>query len=184
MNSSETLLYIALYARSGAVTMRGEEDKYHWAFLVGPEPGEPGATGTRYHARRYFRNDDGRLLTWWAYEECEISMDPTERIRVRVVIGKVEDMSRLQSLLRSIPVRPDDPGWNCVWWMREAFEVVRTDGRAVSAMLDWQTVRNTATWYAELKTSEHRFDGQAEPGTFDSRRVPTWDLRVSHETVA
>lgn len=42
----------------------------------------------------------------WEYEERESSMLPTSMLLVRVIIGKVKDRNRLESLLRTIPVLP------------------------------------------------------------------------------
>jgi hypothetical protein len=51
---------------------------------------------------------------------------------VRIMIGKVEDNSRLAVILQNTPIRQGQPGRNCVWWIKEALERVKEDGRAIS----------------------------------------------------
>jgi hypothetical protein len=67
--------------------------------------------------------------------------------------------------------------------VREAFEALR-HGRAISTSLDWDTIAQTAEWYVEQKATQHRFDGQAAPGTFDEARVPTWDILDCSERIS
>jgi hypothetical protein len=72
MPSGKDRLYIALYARSGALKMPGGEDKwvsprsrhrlklnfnrYHWSFIISPKSESKGATGRRCHAKETIQN--------------------------------------------------------------------------------------------------------------------------------
>lgn len=95
---------------------------------------------------------------------------------VRVTIGKVKDKSRLESIFRNIPVRPQVAGWNCVAWVKEAVETALQDEKALGTSkkkLDWKSIRDVAMWYVEKKKSAHRFDGQ---GQYDQNKAATWDM--------
>ena len=52
-------------------------------------------------------------------------------ILVRILIGKVENIDRLVSVLQSVPVKGDEPGWNCVKWVEDALKGLEGDGRAL-----------------------------------------------------
>ncbi|KJZ69099.1 hypothetical protein HIM_11506 [Hirsutella minnesotensis 3608] len=166
MPSSKDRLYIALYARGG--------EGYHWALLTGPKSDKPDETGTRYHAKQH------NMV--WEFNEQSIRMAPTNMILIRVIVAKVVDKKKLQTILRGIPVRPERPGWTCKSWVKEAFEALQ-NGRAISRSLDWASSSETALWYAEQKKSEHRFDGQAEPGKFDETQVATWSTLDGSEVI-
>lgn len=110
-------------------------------------------------------------------------MAPTNMILVRVLVAKVIDKKKLQGILRGIPVRPEQPGWTCKSWVKEAVESLQ-DGQAISRSLDWDRLSEIALWYVEQKAYEHRFDGQAEPGYFDETQVATWSTLNGSELVA
>jgi hypothetical protein len=124
---------------------------------------------------------DGALA--WCFEERSCPLYPTDLLLVRVLIGKVEDRSRLGLILRTTPVRApgDDPDWNCVSWMQDALARVRKDGMALGAsVLDWETVRDGAMDYCRRKQAANRFDLLAD---FDPRLVATYDLLEGKEIV-
>jgi hypothetical protein len=50
-------------------------------------------------------------------------------------------------------------------------------------LLDWYTITETALWYVEAKKSQHRFDGEAEPGWFDGSKVATWSTLDGSELI-
>lgn len=131
-------------------------------------------------------NVDGRTGTQWVYEERDIGMNPTAMILVRIVIGKVMNMERVMAVLRDVPIRDNQSGWNCVWWVNEALEMLRQEGKALSraSVTDWAQVRGTALGYVKRKEREHRFDGGAPPGLFDMDRVATYDLLQMAEIIA
>lgn len=161
--------------------------RYHWAFIVGPKV-EPntGGEGTRYHAidRATMVGQPSRVQFVWQYEEKAIHLYPTQMLLVRIVIGKVKDTARLQSIFRQIPVRPGVPGWNCVGWVQEALQAVASDKRAVGTPIsNWDSIRDTAMWYAESKRAAHRFDGKAAPGQYDTSKAATWDMLEGKELI-
>jgi hypothetical protein len=109
-------------------------------------------------------------------------MAPTAMILVRVVVGKIENMDRLISVMESVPVRGNQPGWNCVEWLREALALLGKDKRALgTSVTEWQTVRDAAMEYVATKAAQHRFDGKAKPGQFDPSKVATYDLLEKKE---
>ena len=75
------------------------------------------------------------------------------------------------TILGCTPLRSNVQGWNCVEWVREAFEtIVKRDDVIGRGVKSWQSVRDTAIWYVEKKRDEGRFSIQ-----FDPLKVPTWD---------
>lgn len=135
---------------------------------------------------------NGRTQSRWVFEERDIGMNPTAMILVRVIIGKVANVDRVASVLREVPVRDNQSGWNCVWWLREALEMLRADGKALSggrsssaaAAAAWEEAGEAAMGFVRRKEREHRFDGKAAPGWFDMSRVATFDLLRGEEVVA
>ncbi|EPE31260.1 hypothetical protein GLAREA_12563 [Glarea lozoyensis ATCC 20868] len=91
--------------------MPGGEDQYHWALIVGPKQENETATGWRYHARERMAGKGGSK---WYFEERDIGVVATSMLLVRILVGKVEKMERIQALLRTVPIRSSEPGWNCV----------------------------------------------------------------------
>ncbi|KAK7697938.1 hypothetical protein SLS64_013025 [Diaporthe eres] len=184
--SNKDRLYIALYARGGDSIMSGGEDKYHWALLVGPKHEDSNSTGKRFHVKETMTTVDGRTQSRWVFEERDIGMNPTAMILVRVIIGKVASLERVAAVLREVPVRDNQSGWNCVWWLREALEMLRADGKALgrSASVAWEEAGEAAMGFVRRKEREHRFDGRAAPGWFDMNRVATYDLLRGEEVVA
>ncbi|KAK9445201.1 hypothetical protein VB005_00309 [Metarhizium brunneum] len=184
MPSDKDRLYVALYARGGAPTMPGLEDTYHWALIVGPKTEDKRSRGARFHAREKMRLIGTGVVpeSVWEYEELESTMLPTSMLLVRVMIGKVKDRNRLESLLRNIPIRPRVEGWNCVAWVKEAIETALRDKKVLgtSKNLDWDSIRDTAMWYVGQKKAAHRFDGQGE---FDREKAATWDMIDGFERV-
>ncbi|KAG9241590.1 hypothetical protein BJ878DRAFT_220797 [Calycina marina] len=177
MPSNKDRLYIALYARGGSATMPGKEDTYHWALIVGPkvEMDKSGAMveGTRYHAKERFQG--------WVFDEQTINLQPTNALLVRVMIGKIERKDHAVDIIRKTPIKPGEPGWNCVIWVKEALTALQADGKALgTSNVDWNAVRDAGMWYVEKKKAEHRFDGK---GTYDSSKAPTWDLLEGRETI-
>ncbi|KAI5923093.1 hypothetical protein F4810DRAFT_720503 [Camillea tinctor] len=177
MRSNKDRLYIALYARGGTAKMPGQEDKYHWAFIIGPkvEPRE-GGQGVRFHAMESLTSggESSEPHSMWAYDESTIALRATKMLLARVVIAKIKDVDRLKSVFQSTPIRPEVPGWNCVGWVEEAFRKAMEDGDALGRAADsWKAVRDAAMWYVEKKKSEHRFDGQRQ---YDQSKAATWDI--------
>ncbi|KAF2132115.1 hypothetical protein P153DRAFT_421144 [Dothidotthia symphoricarpi CBS 119687] len=185
MPSDKDRLYVALYARSGAPKMPGGEDKYHWAFLIGPKVEANNVTGRRCHAKESMQAAAGVFKSVWVYEDRAVSLQPTSAILVRIMIGKVTDGARLAEAFAKTPIRAGHAGyesWNCVSWIQEALSLAAHDGKALgSSRTDWKFVRDTAMWYVAEKAAKHRFDGQ---GQFDVGKVPTWDALEKKETVA
>ncbi|KAI1374867.1 hypothetical protein F4677DRAFT_461312 [Hypoxylon crocopeplum] len=185
MPTDKERFYVALYARAGTCKMPGGEDKYHWSLLVGPKVEIEGSEGKRYHARERMAFVQGQAHSTWEFEERDTAMEATSMILVRILIGKIKDQRRLASILESVPIRGNQPGWNCVEWVKEALEALGKDGKPLgTSITDWQTIRDTAMRYVQHKEAEHRFDGLAQPGHFDMARVPTFDLIEMNTEIA
>lgn len=125
---------------------------------------------------------DGQPRSAWVFERVSITMAPTMMLLIRVLIAKVASKKRLESVLDSTAIKGGQPGWNCVWWVREALEGLSRDGRALGASVtSWESVRNTAMRYVEAKKAQHRFDGK---GGHDMTQAATWDLLEDKELIA
>jgi len=117
----------------------------------------------------------------WVYEEISCTLEATNMLLVRVLIGKVEQRDRLESLMGSVPVVQDNAAWNCVSWVKEALRKLQADGRAIgTSQLDWKAVRDAAINYVERKKEQHRFDGN---GNFNLKKAATFDLLAGVEVV-
>ncbi|KND91711.1 hypothetical protein TOPH_03812 [Tolypocladium ophioglossoides CBS 100239] len=167
MPSDKNRLYLALYARGG--------QGYHWALLVGPKYEGVNSRGKRYHAKQQMHQ--------WRYDELDIPMAATNMILVRVLAAKVKKMDCLESIMRSVPVRPDVPGWTCRSWVEEAYRTLQSDGKAIGPCPDWETLSETALWYVQKKVEEHRFDGLAPSGQFSTWQVSTWTMVEGQELI-
>ncbi|KAG6842981.1 hypothetical protein H0H93_002665, partial [Arthromyces matolae] len=146
--------------------------------------------GIRIHAKEKISPSvDGEMKPVWEFENREILMRPVDMILVRVLIGKVKDMGRTVGILEGVPMRGGQDGWNCVGWVKEGVEALVRDGKALgrcaqAAMgVDWVSLRDAAMEYVHRKEAEHRFDGKAQEGLFDSSKVPTYDLLEGSETI-
>lgn len=118
----------------------------------------------------------------WQYEEVQLrNVQNTASLLVRVKIGKVENLARLSTILRSIPVIQNDPGWRCRTWCANALAAIAADGKAVgTSVLDWQQIEQAARWYAGQKTAQGRFATSA----LLTRPKPTWDLLENKEMIS
>ncbi|CAK7274931.1 hypothetical protein SEPCBS57363_006417 [Sporothrix epigloea] len=174
-------LYVALYIRGGAPKMPGGEDKFHWAILVGPKLEDNNTRGRRFHAKENVQT----IPNVWEYNEEETKTLQTMRLLTRIQIGKVRDMTALESVLRGVPIRAGAvDGWNCVAWVREALEMIANNDTAMgTAVLDWAKVRDAAMAFTQSKIDSHRFDGKAEV-KFGMDKAPTYDLIEGKELIA
>jgi len=165
--------------------MPGGEDKYHWSFIIGPKNESASAVGRRCHAKETMQIVAGAVQNVWAFEDRQVSLQPTSAILARIMIGKVGDGARLREAFAKTPIRAGHEGyegWNCVSWAEEALTWAANDGKALgSGHTDWKYVKDTAMWYVAKKTDEHRFDGE---GQFDQGKVPTWDAIEGKELIA
>ncbi|EME42134.1 hypothetical protein DOTSEDRAFT_36062 [Dothistroma septosporum NZE10] len=131
MPSAKLRLYVALYP-SGVVNNEERRDRaekfnrYHWGLLIGPKnEGSNQVPGKRYHVKN-------TPVDGWKYEEVELdNVRNTNSLLARILIAKVEDLTRLTTILRSVPVVQDDPNWRCRTWIATALSVLERDGKAV-----------------------------------------------------
>jgi hypothetical protein len=152
--------------------------RYHWALIVGPKVEAEDGMGVRYHAKERPRLGGG---SEWFFEERECPLAPTSMLLVRIMVGKVADGNRLVEILRNTPIRQGQPGWNCVFWVKEALGKLKADSKALgTSAVEWEKVRNEAMNYCQRKKDQHRFDGQ---GNFNMRKVPTYDLMERKEII-
>lgn len=134
--------------------------------------------GVRYHAKETI-SPEGNMK--WSFEARECPLAPTSMLLVRIVIGKVADGNRLVEILHKTPIRQDQPGWNCVAWVKDALERLQMDKKALgTSVIEWNKVRNKAMEYCQQKKDQHRFDGQ---GNFDMKKAPTYDLIEQKEII-
>lgn len=152
--------------------------RYHWALLVGPKTETQDAKGTRYHAKERL-NPNGK--SEWIFEEMEVRIQATQMVLVRITVAKIENRDRVVNILRNVPIRQGEPGWNCVGWVKEALELLKADEKALGTnVIEWVKVRNATMLYCQRKKDEHRFDGK---GDFDTAKVATYDLMEDKEII-
>ena len=97
------------------------------------------------------------------------------------MIAKVEGVDRLQTILRNVPVRPEQDGWSCKGWVKEALEALQDDGKVLgTSVTAWKIVKDAAIKYCQKKKDQHRFDGK---GNFETKWPPTFDLLEEKETI-
>lgn len=153
--------------------------RYHWSLIIGPKVEKDGDGGWRFHAVN--SPPIPAETSGWRYEEKYTSLYATQMLLVRVCVGKIKSKRDVERILRHVPIRDDVPGWNCVYWAKEALADLEGDDKAMgTSKLDWETVRNTLMAYIQEKKAKHRFDGQ---GSFDMSRPATYDLLTGKETV-
>jgi hypothetical protein len=145
---------------------------------VGPKSDKAEDEGVRYHARERMKQDGN---SEWEFEEAPTTMLPSRMIMIRILIAKIESRERLAQLLRQIPIRQGQQGWNCVFWIKEALSQLQMSTNIIGRnVVEWKAIRNAAMSYTQKKKDQHRFDGKGE---FDTSRVPTFDLIQGTETI-
>lgn len=136
-------------------------DRYFWAFIVGPKSEGAAAArptrGTRFAARQILERVDAGAVgsdtdsssstivvrPRWVFEECQVIVAPESMILVRLLVGKVHDMARLRRAFRNTPVPPDvSAGCGC--------------GKGLGGGEDW----NWVAW-ARAALGEAARDGRA-----------------------
>lgn len=102
-------------------------------------------------------------------------------ILARILVGKVANTERLNSVLKSTGIKATQPGWNCVVWVKEALQGLEEDGKALgTSKTNWTSVRDAAMRYVEQKNAQGRFNGK---GKFDRSKVATWDMLEGKEAI-
>lgn len=143
--------------------------------MIGPKDERKGGQTTRYHARERMKADGSE----WTFEELPLPRPNEYMILVRVMVAKIRKTDSLVQILRQIPIRQGQEGWNCVGWVKEALSRLEASrGILGTNMMQWQVVRDGAMSYVQQKKDQHRFDGK---GNFDNSLVPTFDLLLQKE---
>ncbi|VUC32090.1 unnamed protein product [Clonostachys rosea] len=169
-------LYVALYARAGKSHMKGEEDKYYWAFVVAPKTETNDTCGIRFGVKQVLqRTAEGAApMPVWVHEQINMQMSRAPMMVGRILIGDVCDVDRLRSILQEVRFRPDIRGWNWVMWMRDAFEELMRQRKVLGrSVKSWAIIQVTAMQYVEEKKAAHRFDGTVG---YSMDLTPTWDM--------
>ncbi|KAH0336342.1 hypothetical protein KCU81_g8583, partial [Aureobasidium melanogenum] len=171
MPSGKPRLYVALYP-SGV--SNNEERKYHWAFLIGPKSENAREVpGVRHHVTN-------PAHVGWQYEKADLAnVRMTNNLLARIAIAKIEDVERLEAILKSVPVVQNDSNWRCRTWIASALAEIEKDGKAVgTAVLDWKEIEETARRYVAQKTAAGRY--------LDVEKIrkprPTWSMLEDKET--
>lgn len=146
---------------------------------MGPKVETTQGTGMRYDARDHLTQGGHKE---WSFEEWQVSLLATEMLLVRIMIAKIENQASLENILRSVPLRQGEPGWNCVGWVKEALQLLMAGDKVLGAnsVVEWKTVRDIAMSYCQQKRIQHRFDGK---GDFDTEKPATYDLLQEKEVI-
>lgn len=134
-------------------------------------------TGSNALSNKMYSFDEG-----WKYEEVELdNVRNTNSLLARVLIAKVEDLQRLITILRSVPVVQDDPNWRCRTWIATALSVLKRDGRAVgTSQLNCETIEATARQYVAQNAPAGRYQRVEDL----LKPKPTWDMLENKETTS
>jgi hypothetical protein len=126
------------------------------------------------------------------YEEQDVPTTPPAQMGlVRIAVCKVVDEDRLLAILRALPIPDDDHFYNCLSWVREAFQVLHDDGKAIKSYLDaddWNDVEACARKYCKRKRDAGRFQDQVGgddehlPVLWDVKKIPTFNFWENRET--
>lgn len=171
--SNKDRIYVALYARGGQ-----DPNTYHWAIIIGPKNEVEGGQGGRYHVK-HDPLQPGE--SFWKYEDLPIPLTQTASLLARVTIGKVTDKSRLERVLKNVPLVQGDPAWTCRVWVRDAIAALVADGKCLgTSVTDWTTVEQACNNYVGEKRAARRYDGS---GSWKAGTVPTYDLLERKETI-
>lgn len=145
--------------------------------IVGRKTEVEGSVGKRYHAKERLTQAGNPE---WYFDESMCRLAPTMMLLIRIMVGKVVNNQQLESILRTTPIRQGEEGWNCISWVKEAFERLQTDQHALgTSVTEWAMIRDRAMSYCQAKKEQHRFDGQ---GDFELGKAPTYDLIEGIET--
>lgn len=143
--------------------------------IIGPKVEQFTDKGIRCHAKEKPKLGGG---SEFYFEERDCELVPTSMLLVRITVAKITDKDRLVEILRNTPIQ-NQPGWNCVSWVKEALESLKSDTRALGTnAIEWNKIRDEAMAYCQRKKDQHRFDGQ---GKFDMSTVPTYNLMEMRE---
>lgn len=161
MPSNKDRLYIGLYARFSS-------DTYHWALLVTPKKAKRTPNeAVRYHAINRPLDQDGVTKNTWFFEKRELVSIRTQLLLVLVLVAKIEgSRDDLEASLRRTPVIQDDPDWNCLVWVRNAFAQLTQDKILGRGVLDWDAVER------ESFIRRQKEDGRKIPEITTSRINP------------
>jgi len=50
---------------------------------------------------------------------------------VRICVGKIEKDDRTIAIIRGVPIWENMEGWNCVYWVNEALQLLQADEKAM-----------------------------------------------------
>ncbi|KFY16275.1 hypothetical protein V492_01451 [Pseudogymnoascus sp. VKM F-4246] len=157
-------LYLALYARLKY------PDTYHYALHVSSPEGvsSPAINTMKYHCKNIITVTDGTVSIPWVYEAVKVDPDSDPRIVVRILLGDVNRIDQVDSLLESVPVgEGSKEDFNCVSWVRDALlQLHQAEVIIRGDISDWESVERTALAYVNEKKQQGRFEsGWLDHGT-------------------
>lgn len=151
-------------------------ERYPWAFLIGPKR----ETATEVPGVRYHVTNPAHV--GWQYEKANLTnVRMTNNLLARIAIAKIEDVERLDAILKNVPVVQNDSNWRCRTWIASALAEIEKDGKVVgTAVLDWNKIEKTARRYVAQKTAAGRYLDVKEI----EKSRPTWSMLEDKETTA
>lgn len=152
------------------------------ALVVGPPPGTKwdGALRSYYICQdpQHNGSKDWGYSTTWSY-----AFDP-EKLLVRVMVGRVLNLDRLESVLESVPLceKAKKPSYYNKQWVKDALAALDEDMFAMGRRkLDWTTLKIHSAGYVGFKLSWDRWRTRQE---FWGPCTPVYDLITGCEEVA
>lgn len=212
MASNKPRLYLALYARLK------HPETYHYALHISPKSSASSSSSDalptkKYHCKNILQlSADNTISTPWTYVAESIDPATDARLLVRVYLGKLicaaptYQESVVEQCFQNVQIKQDDPGFNCVEWVKLAVRALMVaglvdlgakgdgqgkkwrmrigsgrDGGAERAFEEiWEEIRRVALGFVKRKKWEGRWEIGWEG---DRSKVATWDWKTGRELV-
>lgn len=179
MRTRKPRLYLALYARLK------DPQTYHYALLVCPKHESVDSQvldARKYHCKNIIQSKDGTISMPWTFEATNVNSNNDHRLLVRMALGKIRKPDRVESSMRKVPIRQDDPCFNCVEWVRLALAQMELDDLlGTDVKLDWDRIKGKALEYVQEKKRQGRFE-LSWKGNIS--KAPTYEYTTSTEIVS
>ncbi|TPX18632.1 uncharacterized protein E0L32_002489 [Thyridium curvatum] len=162
MTRNKPRLYVVCFFRTPQ--QGGNPDPYHWGLASGPKGG--GMDGMLlYHVR----NIPTAQGVQWQFEDPprNLSSGPTPAMLTFTAVAKIEDLERLEQVLRDVPINTA-AAWdvfNCQIWVEQALAAVMGDGRCVGTNAipaDWTVLHQQCTSFSD-PIRQMRVQGETLP---------------------
>ncbi|KAH8668648.1 hypothetical protein BX600DRAFT_435171 [Xylariales sp. PMI_506] len=155
-------LYVVCFFR--APQDGGNPDPYHWGLASGPKGG-----GMDNMLLYHVRNIPTGQGVQWQFEEPprNFSTGPTPSMLTFTAIAKIEDLQRLEQVIRAVPIDASAVWsvFNCQMWVERAVAAIVEDQKCVGTNAipaNWATLHQRCTSFSD-PIRQMRIEGQNLP---------------------